>query len=633
MTEQEKPRWVQITITSISPEIQKELDEMGLSDLAVGDIFIDRQGYYRRIIEIYQSHYSANPDNKKLHVKYVVLDSKGRETQYVRSSEAHYLGKGQTDYVKVRGSIQDLEREALEMLNNEPDEEDNTEQDIRTTDLVVARHGTEHFKDAERNLELRRQRALAMQAVVHRKMWQMREIQQSMERQLKYVRRVLAILETYLGMYQNVLLIQDGQPAPMDTPVAIRQRVLYMDEEVASIQIRNGQRGIDFQSIDVFDAWLLDHYQDIVPEERCIVALRPTRQRRLYSNDPFVQVHMNQENKFIYLVMRNGEKLYRIWDQFTVGEKLFPPEDLYASLIMKMNDEDTHDWDKDKARDAQLDWQQNAVMIEGLLDRTEVMQPLHPHVSLFSEKAYADGLIKLIRDAEVGLPDGHLPFAEWKEAINDRITKGSRIVFAMRNYDVYGRDYPERFGGHYTNNTPSLPANGIYVIEEEKGFRERYVSKDHPPTMRYKFLYQPGGTIWTDWYRDYHERKNRVGFWVEKKDNFVLNYDLIDLDEVLFYINNREERGQYLEILPILYQIYESRMAEMEWEAGFARLFSDRIGVDLDFVLQAIEWWKYKNSIKRSLTEDEAKAWRMIERRAKRLAAGNITDDIEPIEE
>ena len=54
---------------------------------------------------------------------------------------------------------------------------------------------------------------------------------------------------------------------------------------------------------------------------------------------------------------------------------------------------------------------------------------------------------------------------------------------------------------------------------------------------------------------------------------------------------------------------------ELENEKGFVEGMSRRLNVDKKIVWEAIDWWKNKVIWKRPLTKDDAKAWRMIEKR------------------
>jgi len=92
----------------------------------------------------------------------------------------------------------------------------------------------------------------------------------------------------------------------------------------------------------------------------------------------------------------------------------------------------------------------------------------------------------------------------------------------------------------------------------------------------------------------------------------------MSLDDVEYYINNRYERKDYLEILPILYTIKKERLEEIKQEKDFVKAMADRNNVPEEKVWEAVNWWKNKVIWKRPIREDDAKAWRMIKGRIKK---------------
>ena len=60
-------------------------------------------------------------------------------------------------------------------------------------------------------------------------------------------------INLYMGRDEHVKRIKSGKAAPRETPIALRQLVLFMDEECA---LRPGDGGIDFMELDEFDKWL-----------------------------------------------------------------------------------------------------------------------------------------------------------------------------------------------------------------------------------------------------------------------------------------------------------------------------------------------------------------------------------------
>lgn len=158
-----------------------------------------------------------------------------------------------------------------------------------------------------------------------------------------------------------------------------------------------------------------------------------------------------------------------------------------------------------------------------------------------------------------------------------------------------------------------MPKPSIYTVESE------FI----PPNKSYRYSSNPGFTIkynpedevMTDWYMDWHTRKNNISFIVYPGDSFVINYDLLDLEAINFYINSRVERREYLEIIPVLWELRKQRLAEMEWENHFVELVASETEKATPEVWQAVEWWKRRVIWKRPIMKDDKKAHRMIKRK------------------
>ena len=92
-------------------------------------------------------------------------------------------------------------------------------------------------------------------------------------------------------------------------------------------------------------------------------------------------------------------------------------------------------------------------------------------------------------------------------------------------------------------------------------------------------------------------------------------YDELDNPTIDFYINNRVERVQYASMLPILQNLKQMLLKDLEQEQQFAKMFvGQHPQISEEQVLDGIKWWKTKNEWIRSLSCDDAKAYRMIQK-------------------
>lgn len=471
--------------------------------------------------------------------------------------------------------------------------------------------------------DIMRRRADIVQRLMQRKLKQFESIERAMLEQLSTLGKQIRMIELYLGVYEEVVTLRTGLPAPADTPISFRQLVLFMDEEVGDTRRRkNGQYGIDWTSVKDFDAWLMngDNLARVFPEPKGVVCFQPTRQPRTYSDDALIQTLLSAKNKKIYLLIRNGECLYRVYtDYISRVDKLFPGPDELQNILEQAQKSGRYFEERD-AEKLEHAYRNNALILQGLLDRSEVFRPANAEINLFNPESY-NGLIKFIYDAEPSLTDGHISWRKWKQETNSRIQRGSRVILAenMNRGERWQADFAKYRILLNTNFAGSrfIPNPGIYTAESHP----HGPNKDGSP--RFVVLFNPKDTVystsWSSWDREEpHERKRRISFEIEPDDYFVINYDGISLADIEYFLNSRIEREHYLDLMPMLYKLRDERRKEIVLEAEFVKLIAGQNGFSESEVWGAVEWWKHKVIWKRPLMKDDAKAWRMIVSKLKR---------------
>lgn len=137
-------------------------------------------------------------------------------------------------------------------------------------------------------------------------------------------------VELYAGLVEEIELIADGEPAELGTKVHLLQRRCYMDEECLA-QYEVG--GMDYRNIRSFDKWLTrsDNLERLLPFERCVVSFQVRRNRKdreAVKLSDFLRI-MDEEkcDKWTFLYLRNGEKVYRMHTEIEFGPRLFPDID------------------------------------------------------------------------------------------------------------------------------------------------------------------------------------------------------------------------------------------------------------------------------------------------------------------
>jgi hypothetical protein len=519
---------------------------------------------------------------------------------------------------------------------------------------------------AKKQMALARASAVKMQAKIEKKQQELKRLLDlQMEEAKREMQKALQVLEPlqeqvktleegiwtvnlYLGREEELLLLRDGEAAPAEMPVTLRQMVLAMDEECATAVIGDDteldiddEGGVSAVSIGQFDKWLLshpDHLRQVLPEEKGVVALMPRfpekeRYKRGYRGE---QKDAGEQS---YFLIRNGERVYRTTTNFEVGKRLVPAREEFTQFFMdrgKPIKPNTHAWvEAEKRSDAQRrHYMRVALILQGLIDRTTVFYPLPEEgISFLEDYSYESGRIRFVNDAEMALETGRPRFKEWQEGLNKQLRKGLRVTIANFGWrsGLNGHDYEgDRYmrGGNHRLHPPSAPKpkeGEIYALEEKKG-------------NGFVFRYNPGDEVYEGWYGS-HERKRRVSCTIYPEDSWVLAYDLASLDDIFYYLRSRSNREDYLDMLPALKSIIKAKRQEAEMEQPFRTMMvgvlaresgqtveDARLAVD-----ELVDWWKLANRHHRPLvgSEDEnAKAVNTIVREyKKRLAADRKQDD------
>ena len=148
-------------------------------------------------------------------------------------------------------------------------------------------------------------------------------------------------IQLYAGMLETIFTLSEGQPAARDEKLRIMQRRLYMDEECL-LEYEAG--GMEFKNIGEFDRWLAKpvNRDRILPFQRCMVSMRVRRNEKERGGiglSAFIQIREANADKFTYLIVRNGEQLYRVCTDIDFGELMFPERAVFdpsEPMMMKI---------------------------------------------------------------------------------------------------------------------------------------------------------------------------------------------------------------------------------------------------------------------------------------------------------
>jgi len=455
--------------------------------------------------------------------------------------------------------------------------------------------------------------ATAKRNELDRKLREMNSVLDTFREKVRDLVRVVTILNLYLGKEVAVEQVADGEAADASEPLHLRQRILFMDEELCA----HIDYEADYKDISLFFEWLKEpaNRDIVVPEQRCIVAIKPKRFTMGYrSGDSWYNAQRDAWNRHTYLILRNGEKLYVVdSDDLECWDWVFPHKDHETAFAAKMADRATSFKDSlaKNHKNANYRVMRFAAFVQGILDHAEFMGPFDKETNVMKMQN-----VVLIRDDEDALGTGLAPFKEFQEQKNSLLRRGKRIVYIPSEGYREGMNGPTYYSSGdykrwyaYEASKPGVPDEGVYSLQQDKGVLKKFW-----------FSYLPGGTVWPqNCWEEPHDRKRREG-WVPSMQ-YVLNYDDTTSAELQTYFDDRTKRMEFRDMMPILKRALLEKRKEEAGENAFVELMLHTLhgenlccGVTEDDVREAIKWWKEKVIFTRPLTKDDAKAWRMIKK-------------------
>lgn len=488
------------------------------------------------------------------------------------------------------------------------------EESEESDSTALTKFDKKYYLTLQKDLQAKRNEVQLMRRALECKRCELYGIVDRFNSQLKKIKKIIWTIELYLGVEEDIMQLQEGQSCTPDVPISFRQRVLYMDEEVAVAEHEDvNYQGIDFEEIERFDEWVVTNknYDRLIPEPKGVVILRIRRNDKDYqTGSGFFETMINAKNKVTYILIKNGENIYRIWADIIIHPRLFPGKDELQKLA-DTTVSGERDWDKEKAQDKLFSYRQCLILMQGLIERTPIFQPMLGPINLFKPETYDSNTVNFVYDDCLNLPDGRPPYREWKKGLNIKIQRGTRIYFAGFKWSDIHTDKHERYDSYrFDFWTCEKPPAGVYSAEgiKDKGY---FCSSE-----RIKCLWNPEDDVYSKDSWESHARKRRAPFYLDRDDWCVLNYDLVTLEDVEYYIHSRAERENYLDLLPALFRIKHERLKELKWEKGFIKSLKmiHKISDDQESLIwKIIDWYKTKVLWKRPVMEDDAKALRMIE--------------------
>lgn len=489
--------------------------------------------------------------------------------------------------------------------------------------------------EAERELK---QQMKALEAEFQRKRNELAERMAPLKAELAKMTEVLWTADLYLGRQENVHTLREGKPAPADTPITIRQKVLVMAEE-SLLYMEKGGSGMTAMGngLPDFINWLVeddDNLNRILPEPKGVVAMIPTRVESRTGN-AWEDAAKDAANSQTYWLIRNGERVYLMTTdpELRATHRILPRRTEFTEVFdqrlfgfsgdrSKPVEPGSAEWVKmeERADARRRHYMRLMLVLQGLIDRTTVWHPLPPSgVNLLDVRSQDDGKVVLIQDDEqsITLTDGRESFAQWQRRLNGLLRVGMRVVgnFGSEGFrNLYDDRGQWSTGGHdrISPRSANYPESGVpYVIEDRRdgGFVIRYERTDEVWKRNVPVPDKPGYV-----YRGLMPTtpSRRASCVVKSEDAWILPYDLATVADLRYYLDSRENRSEhFLSMVPVLKAALAAKGAEAQAEAPFRDLLGRMLeaeGADAYYVPLTVDdlvhWWKVANAYARPLNGD-----------------------------
>ncbi len=300
-----------------------------------------------------------------------------------------------------------------------------------------------------------------------------------LEEKMKQLKTELYVLESeiysircFLGEVVDFIQLRKGNPAPVDAPITLFQKMRFLDDELGKLV---SVYDFDFNDVKLFEK-LLQTRDDILdvfcPNDKCVSLVRVSKTGTYFGYDDVGELLKEYEvyhGLRIGILIRNGENLYMGW---TDEGKINIPDDMfYAPGAKVVNSEDageTTSIEEAVSRYFIFSILQGALQNKQMLTLPEGVKADFSRPSEYIIYSVAD---TWLCDNRYGT------FDEMIKKCNSRITAGDNVLCLEWNSDKDG------YRGHsdYRNLTQGLSVKdrGIYPIRLIEENTNTYRSSDY----------------------------------------------------------------------------------------------------------------------------------------------------------
>lgn len=247
-------------------------------------------------------------------------------------------------------------------------------------------------------------------------------------------------LDLYTGKGVKVHALAAGGSAPPDEPLTLMQRKLFMDEEFAAWADVGAE--FDFRDAAKFDKAIKKYpalRDQVLPARRCVVSMA-VRRGAIDYGDTSKNHSYNEANKSVFLLVRDGENVYRVHSAQPSHEhtpRLFPTRDEFDRLFQGVDGKTITFRDVQfteragRAEDRALHYKRFLILLCGLDHRLQLFGTFYDDSApSFISLEFQNRFLRFLADDEPHtlLGDNHLPVEEWIAKKNAFLRSGSRVL-------------------------------------------------------------------------------------------------------------------------------------------------------------------------------------------------------------
>lgn len=406
-------------------------------------------------------------------------------------------------------------------------------------------------------------------------------------------------LSLYVGDGVEVNQVSDGESAPFEEKPHMMQAKLFANEELAVFM--DVPDRFDFYSMKSLDEALKnpDFVTQVLPHPRSVVSMA-IRRSDLDYGDPFRSAYNNAINQSAFLLIRDGEKIYRVHSSEPSHEharRLFPTrrevDEIFKSWDKEITFESLQYTKALKEHEVNaLHYKRLMILLCGLDHRMKLLGDFYPASEMmnFMTPQFQESHIRFVRDDDPDfvIQDGRIPVDQWILEKNKLVQSGSRVAFIPEDL-IDAKTAPSCVKEKYDYRSYK---NHIDVLARPTNkFEITTVSRQGDELVAFSEVKRE--SYRTDLARPIFNARIKI----ESSDHRFLCLDDVRSEELHYYIHNRSARIQgslYINLFKrALKKIKEEEVLQADTEAYLLDAAkSASITDSMDVVRSAIRNWR-----------------------------------------